>query len=283
MSEKASILDTLNKYISNQNNFPVLHPDAARLQSEITKQDPDLSQVKRLIRNDPTLTGEILKIANSPYYKGLGEVSTIKEASLRLGKDELFSIIIRVILRKNFSSNIPMIKKRQDQLWTHSVAAAFGSLWLCRHLKLMDLTSKAFIAGLLHDVGKLCLLSAVEQFMSDEQDKGQLTADLIEKILTNLHAKQGFDLLSSWHLPNIYCEITRDHHMDNYEESNTLLVVVRLADMVCKKVEAASPQEDLTFIMGSREADILGVKETSLALLEIAMEDAHIFQASSSR
>ena len=283
MSEKSSILDTLNKYISNQKNFPVLHPDAARLQSEITKKDPDLSQIKRLIRNDPTLTGEILKIANSPYYKGLGEVSTIKEASLRLGNDELFSIIIRVILRKNFSSNIPMIKRRQDQLWTHSVAAAFGALWLCRHLKLMDLTSKAFIAGLLHDVGKLCLLSAVEQFMSDEQDKGQLTADLIEKILTNLHAKQGFDLLSSWHLPNIYCEITRDHHMDNYEESNTLLVVVRLADMVCKKVEAASPQEDLTFIMGSREADILGVKETSLALLEIAMEDAHIFQASSSR
>jgi HD-like signal output (HDOD) protein len=281
MNQKASILDTLKKYISNQKNFPVLHPDAAKLQGEITKNDPDLSRVKRLILNDPTLTGEILKIANSSYYKGLGEVSTIKEASLRLGNDELYNIIIRVILRKNFSSNMPRIKKRQDRLWTHSVAAAFASLWLCRHLKLTDLTSKAFIAGLLHDVGKLCLLSAIEQFMSDEQDKGQLTADLIEKILVNLHANQGFALLSSWHLPNIYCEIARDHHMENFGESNTLLVVVRLAYMVCKKVGAASPQEDFTFIMGSREADILGVKETSIALLEIAMEDAHIFQAAS--
>ena len=119
--------------------------------------------------------------------------------------------------------------------------------------------------------------------MTDEQDNDQLTADLIEKILTNLHAKQGCDLLSSWNIPNTYCEIARDHHMDNYEESDTLMVVVRLADMVCKKLEAASPQEDLTFIMGSREADILGVKETSIALLEIAMEDAHIFQAASPR
>nr|WP_321404581.1 HDOD domain-containing protein [uncultured Desulfobacter sp.] len=277
MNEKASILDTLKKYIANQKNFPVLHPDAAKLQNEITKKDPDPSRVKRLILNDPTLTGEILKIANSSYYKGLGEVATIKEASLRLGNDELYNIIIRVILRKNFSSNIPMIKKRQDQLWTHSVAAAFASLWLCRHLKLVDLTPKAFIAGLLHDVGKLCLLSAVEQFMSDEQDKGQLTADLTEKILLNLHANQGFALLSNWHLPSSYCEIARDHHMDNYEESNMLLVVVRLANMVCNKMETASPQEDITFIMGSREVDILGVKETSIALLEIAMEDAHLY------
>lgn len=277
MTEKASILDTIKKYIANQENFPVLHPDAAKLQSEITKNQPDISRVKRLIRNDPTLTGEILKIANSPYYKGLGEVSTIKEASLRLGNDELFGIIIRVILRKNFSSKIPIIRKRQDQLWTHSVATAFASLWLCRHLKLADFTSKAFIAGLLHDVGKLCLLSAIEQLMINEQDNVQLTLDLIEKILVNLHAKQGFALLSSWHLPNIYCEIARDHHMENYENSNTLLVLVRLADMVCKKVEAAAPQEDLTFIMGSREADILGVKETSLALLEIAIEDANIY------
>ena len=280
MNKKAPILETLKKYISDRNNFPVLHPDAARLQDEITKKNPDLSRVKQLILNDPTLTGEILKVANSPYYKGLGEVSTIKEAALRLGQNELFNITIRVILRKNFSSKIPMIRERQDNLWAHSVAAAFASLWLCRHLKFMDLIPKAFIAGLLHDMGKLCLLSAVEQLMIAEKDNVKLTADLVEKILVNLHEKQGFALLSAWHLPDLYCRIARDHHVDNYEESATLLVVVRLANMVCNKLEANGPQEDLTFIMGSREADILGVKETSIALLEIAMEDADLVKAS---
>lgn len=274
MNKKTSILDTLKKYILDQKSLPVLHPNAARLQNEITQKDPDLSRIKQLVRNDPTLTGEILKVANSSYYKGLGDVSTIKEAILRLGENELFNIIIRVILRKNFSSNIPSIKKRQDQLWAHSVAAAFASLWLCRHLKLMDLIPKAFIAGLLHDMGKLCLLSAIERLIIAEKDNAKLTADLVDKILINLHEKQGFTLLSAWHLPDIYCGIARNHHMDNFEESNTLLVVVRLANMVCNKMEVNDPQEDLTFIMSSREADILGVKETSIALLEITMEDA---------
>ncbi|WP_320040680.1 HDOD domain-containing protein [uncultured Desulfobacter sp.] len=274
MNPKASILETLREYISNQKNFPVLHPDAATIQDEITKKDPELSRVKQLIIKDPTLTGEILKVANSSYYKGLGEVSTIKEAALRLGQDELFNIVIQVILRKNFSSNTPMIKERQDKLWAHCVATAFATLWLCRHLKLSDLIPKAFIAGLLHDIGKLCLLSAIEQFMTAEKDNAKLTPDLVEKILVNLHEKQGFALLSAWHLPDIYCRIARDHHIDEYEESDTLLVVVRLADMVCHKMDANNPQEDLTFIMGSRETDILGIKETSIALLEIAMEDA---------
>lgn len=280
MNKKTSILDTLKKYISDQNNFPVLHPDAARLQDEVTKKNPDLAQVKKLVLNDPTLTGEILKVANSPYYKGLGEVCTIKEAALRLGKNELFNMIIRVILRKKFSSNLPMIRKRQDKLWTHSVASAFASLWICRHLELVDLIPKAFIAGLLHDMGKLCLLSAIEQLMIAEKDNAKLTADLVEKILVNLHGKQGFALLSAWHLPDIYCRIARDHHMDNYEESDTLLVVVRVANMICNKMEANNSEEDLTFIMGSRETDILGLKETSVALLEIAMEDAGLAGAS---
>ncbi len=151
-----------------------------------------------------------------------------------------------------------MIRARQDKLWAHCVATAFASLWLCRHLKLSDLIPQAFIAGLLHDIGKLCLLSAIEQFMAADKDNAKLTPELVEKIMLILHEKQGFALLSAWHLPDIYCRIARDHHIDDYEASDILLVVVRLADMVCNKVEANNPQDDLSSIMGSREADILG-------------------------
>lgn len=269
--DKPTLIDTLQKHINDQENFPVLNPDAAKIQAEITKPDPDLDAVKKLIRTDPTLTGEILKVANSSYYKGLGEVSTIKEAALRLGQDEIFSITMRVILKKNFSSDHPMVKKHQDRLWNHSVACGYATLWLARHLKMEDLLSQAFIAGLLHDMGQLCLLSAAEKLLADSRFK--LTEPLIEKLLDSFHTKQGYALLKKWQLPDQYCRIARDHHAREVDESDTLLLLVRLANWICHKLERKDPEEDLSAIMGSQEVDVLSVGETDVALLEIAMED----------
>lgn len=274
MNQKATILDTIKKYIADQEHFPVLNPDAVTLQKEITGKDPDLGKIRKLIQTDPTLTGEILKMANSPYYQGLGEISTIKEAALRLGQETLFSLVVTSIHKQNFTSKNPLIKKLQSRLWNHSVSCAIGTQWLARHLNFTDLLSKAFIAGLLHDMGKLCLLSALEKMMASENTDNTLTPAVVKKILDTLHGKQGFLLLKQWHLPDLYCTIARDHHMEAYDMSDMLLVMVRLSNMVCKKIETGDPGEDFSYIMSSHEADILGIKETGIALLEIALEDA---------
>ena len=274
--DKPTLLDTLQKHINDQDNFPVLNPDAAKIQAEIVKPDPDLEAVKKLIRTDPTLTSEILKMANSSYYKGLGEVSTIKEAALRLGQDEIFTTTMRVILKKNFSSSHPLVRKHQDRLWNHSVACGFATLWLARHLKMGDLVSKAFIAGLLHDMGQLCLLSAAEKLLEDSRFK--MTEPLIEKLLINFHTQQGYTLLKKWQLPDQYCRIARDHHTPEADESDPLLLMVRLANLICNKLSDNDPDEDLSGIMGSGEVDILNVKETDIALLEIALEDRDLIR-----
>lgn len=274
--DKPTLIDTLKKHINDQDNFPVLNPDAARIQAEIVKPEPDLEAVKKLIRTDPTLTGEILKVANSSYYKGLGEVSTIKEAALRLGQDEIFSTTMRVILKKNFSSSHPLVKKHQNRLWNHSVASGFATLWLARHLKMADLVPKAFIAGLLHDMGQLCLLSAAEKLLEDSRFK--LTEPLIEKLLDSFHTQQGYTLLKKWQLPDHYCRIARDHHAPDIEESDALLVMVRLANLICNKLAQNNPEEDLSAVMESPEVDLLNVKETDVALLEIALEDRELIQ-----
>ncbi len=276
MNQEITILDTLNKYIADQDAFPVLNPDAVKIHQEIVKSDPDLGAVKKLIQTDPTLTSELLKTANSPFYKGLGEISTIKDAALRMGQEELFSIIIKIIHKQNFSSANPMIKKRQSRLWDHSVACAYGSRWVAKHLKLDELLPMAFIAGLLHDMGKLCLLSALEKMVVANDSGITLTPSLVEKILDSLHAEQGYALLMRWNLPSHYCCIARDHHAQDYDVSDLLLVVVRLVNMVCEKMDRGDPDEDLSYIMGAKEADFLGIKETGIALLEIALEDTRL-------
>jgi len=274
MNKELKIIDIVKQYIASEDSFPVLNPQAIKLQDQITKSDLDFTVINKLIQMDPMLTSAILKIANSPFYQGLGEVETIKEAMVRLGQNELVNIIMRVIHKQNFSSSNPMIKGFQKRLWNHSVSCAIGTLWTARYLKMEELIPKAFIAGLLHDMGKLCLLSALEKMLTSDIPGFTLTQDLVDKILEGLHTGQGYELLTRWHLPVHYCCIARDHHIDAYDFSDILLTIVRLVNMVCGKMEKNDSEGGLAFIIGSREADALGISETGVALLEIALEDA---------
>ena len=277
MNDKPGILEVIRSYISNQDTFPILNPEAAKIQSEIVKQSPDLEAVKNLVKTDPTLTSEILRVANSSYYKGLDQVSTIKEAAMRLGQNELFNIIMRVIHRQMFISKNPLISGYQKLLWDHSVACAVASLWLTRHLKMTDLLPQAYIAGLLHDIGKLCILSGLEQMMVKEKNAPLLTPELVGQIQVFQHQQMGFELLTRWRLPDQYCRVARDHHIEAFDTTDSLLLVVRLANNVCNIMEKSASKEDRVEIMGSLEADLLSIKDTGLALLEIALEDAGFF------
>ncbi len=274
MPQKASIIEIIKQQIKKEESLPVLSPKALTIQKEATKEDPDFEVLARLIRMDPTLTGQVLKTANSPFYRGLGSVDTINDAVVRLGQDEMVNIVMKVLHQQNFRSSHPLIRPYQIRLWNHSVSCAIGSLWTVKYLSMEDLTSKAFIAGLLHDMGKLYLLTAIEKTFQSKTAAFKPPPQLIDKILDNLHSAMGYNLLTKWHLPEQYRIIARDHHTDEYDHSNMLLLIVRLVNAVCMKIETNGPETDLAGIVSSKEADILGMPEIGVAELEIALEDA---------
>ncbi len=276
MQQKASIIDIIKQQLKKDDSLPVLNPKALKIQGEATKSDPDFNVLARMIRMDPTLTSQVLKTANSPFYRGLGDVETIKDALVRLGQNTMVNIIMKVIHQQNFTSSNPLIRSYQKRLWSHSVSCAIGSLWTAKYLSMEELIPKAFIAGLLHDMGKLYLLTALEKILASKTAGFKPTPQLIEKILDNLHSVLGFSLLTKWYLPEQYRLIARDHHAQEYDRSDMLLVIVRLVNNVCIKMEKNDPQADLSGIVSSREADLLGIPEIGVAELEIALEDARI-------
>lgn len=274
MPEQVSIIDIIKQQIKKEESLPVLSPKAMAVQKEAIKEEPDFDVLSRLIRMDPTLTGQVLKTANSPFYRGLGGVDTIKDAVVRLGQDEMVNIIMKELHQKNFRSSHPVIKSYQIHLWNHSVSCAIGSRWTVKYLSMDELIPKAFIAGLLHDMGKLYLLTAIEKIFQSKTAEFKPPPQLIDKILDNLHSAMGYNLLTKWHLPEAYRVIARDHHTDEYDISDMLLLIVRLVNRVCNKMEDNSSKTDLSGIISSKEADILGMTEIGVAELEIALEDA---------
>ena len=95
---------------------------------------------------------------------------------------------------------------------------------------------------------------------------------LIDEIMTTLHTEQGHSLLKHWNLPDIYCDVARDHHAEALE-SNTFMAIVRLANMTCNKVGIGMSPDASTVPAVSHEADFLGVSEIDLAELEVSLDD----------
>ena len=93
MTDQDSLIDIINSQLtSGKAQLPIFNKTALRIQKEITKCDPDVQLIEKLIVSDQTLTGEVLKVSNSPFYKGLQQITTIHQAVLRLGINEVSSI-----------------------------------------------------------------------------------------------------------------------------------------------------------------------------------------------
>ncbi len=273
MNKEKSIIDILKSQMEKEDSLPVLSKNSLKLQNEITQKDPNLKKIEMMIKLDPSLASYVLKTANSPYYRGLEQIATIKEAMIRLGRIELCNIIIQAIHKNNFQSKDPFIREFQQALLNHSLSCAVGSFWTAKYLELEDMIPKSFIAGLLHDMGKLYLLAAFEKIKTKKMIKNYPANSLIEEIIAKFHAEQGFELLSYWNLPESLCKIAGDHHKEEFDQTDVLLVLVRCVNQVCNKMENGNKEEDTARIASSIEADILGISEIGLAEMEIAIED----------
>jgi len=273
MNQNRSIIDLLRTQLKKEESLPVLSKNSLGLQNEVIKKDPDLKKIEKMIKTDPSVTGHVLKMANSPFYRGLDQIATIKEAILRLGSVELGNLILQAVHKKNFQSRDPFIRLHQQKLLNHSILCAMGSFWTAKHLDLDDLVQQSFIAGLLHDMGKLYLLTAFEKMKTNNVMENQPPSTLVEQIIARLHPKLGHELISHWNLPESLCRIAGDHHSPEFDRNDILLALVRCVDQVCNKMERGNREEETAMIASSAEADILGISEIGLAEMEIAIED----------
>jgi len=161
-----------------------------------------------------------------------------------------------------------------QKLWVHSLACATGAKWLAKKTGYINLAAESFMGGLLHDIGQLALLKVLDDIQRNKESKAPFSDTLISEILDRMHVDTGYQLTTSWSLPEAYCSIVADHHKDDFDGNNILLVIVRLSDKACKKIGKSLHPDTSLSLVSSLEAHLLGIKEITLAELEIIVEDA---------
>jgi HD-like signal output (HDOD) protein len=275
MSEERGLIEYLNEYLSGgQVLLPVSNMAGLRLRQEISRADANPKEIERLIMTDQALTAQVLKIANSAFYRGLHKVTSVREAILRLGMLEISNIITLVTQKQAFRSQDPFIAELLEKLWQHSVACAVGAQWLAQSCNFRMILNEAFLAGLLHDIGKLFLLTVMETTQLSEKFDLRFNPQMIQQALADLHTEYGYSLLKSWNFPEVYYQVTHEHHRENYDFKNDLLVIVRMADQTCRKMGIGSGVDPGILLGATPEATLLGLSEIAIAELQIKMEDS---------
>lgn len=277
MAEQKSFVDIVDSQLnSEETQLPVFNKTAMRIQKEIAKKDPDVNLIEKLIISDQALTGEILKVSNSSFYKGLQEIATIHQAVVRLGINEVSNITTLVTHKNHFRSKDPVLNQIMRDLWRHSVGCAIGSHWLAGQCGLQGIKHESFFAGLLHDVGKLHILKIADNLKKNNGAGIQISNALLTEAMDNLHAECGSTLMHHWNLPGKYCDIARDHHKEDFDSKNLLLALVRMSDIACHKLGIGMEKEPSVVLAASPEAEVLRISEVGLANFEIFLEDTHL-------
>jgi hypothetical protein len=171
MTAPVSLLDVVNRAIeADKVPLPVFSAAASRIQQELAKKEPDIRIIEKVITADQALSSQVLKIANSAFYRGLTEVSTVRAAIMRLGMKEVENIVLLATSQRHFKSNDKMLRQVMKKLWQHSVGCAYGAVWLSKRYAYGIDQGQAFFAGLFHDVGKLFILMVIEQVKGTNKD-----------------------------------------------------------------------------------------------------------------
>ena len=274
MKQEESLIEIADEFIDSDKT--VLLPfdrNTIRIQQEIGKEEPDTRLLQKLVVSDPALTSQLLRMANSAFYRGLTKVSTVRNAMVRMGITEVANIVFIVTHGKNYHSKDAVMRGILAKLWAHSVGCAIGSQWLALRRGFRDHCHEAFIAGLLHDVGKLFLITTIDAIMTSGRITSRPPPELISELMDSMHTKYGHSLLKNWNLPEDYCEVALRHHEEECGD-DMLLLLVRLGNFACNKM-GIGPHEDPSLLLAATpEAHSLGLSELDLAELEIKLEDS---------
>lgn len=265
---------TIKRLLSNQPaELLVFHPVAMKLQEMLAEENFTIEEVIRLINDDPSLATQILKLANSSYYAGRARVETIKDAVVRLGAQQVSNLALAVSQASLHASDNPVLDRFMTDLWHHSHACAIGCRWVAEHAGMRHLAEQAYMSGLLHDVGKLYLLKAVERLTKNGVATVALEGEMMLEIFAELHAEQGARILRHWSLPELYCTVAADHHLEARDPDNQVLAIARLVNAACREAGLSLSSEPAVPLTTLPELADVGLSDLECAELAVVLED----------
>jgi len=199
----------------------------ARVTQIVNKRDYTVQELAKAVQSDQVLTAAVLRYANSPRHMPPMPITSLERAIMHIGANELVRCAIAGTLGQSATLPGPLAAARY-RVWRDAVLGAN----LAQEIGLMrgQPADVSFLAGLLHDFGKVVILAALDQTLKTAP---QMTASRWIGIVDSAHVEAGVRAAREWRLPPTLVEVIRAHHGATSSSSvRTLVEVVQIVDAV---------------------------------------------------
>jgi HD-like signal output (HDOD) protein len=223
MKDKEKILAVIQTYIAKMPALPTTVSKILQIANDPKTSPSDLNQVISL---DPVLMGRVMKLINSAYYSQTNKITSLVRAIIMLGINTVKNLALSTAVLGQLSAKGNFTALNIDGFWRHSlcvgVTAKLIAIQRKRDPKILE---EYFVAGLLHDIGKIPLnnkLSTeyVNALSLTDKERAPLYI-LEERILEVNHCEVGRLIIKNWNLGPVMEDVVFFHHfIDQYPGTN---------------------------------------------------------------
>jgi putative nucleotidyltransferase with HDIG domain len=213
--------------------LPVFPRAAREVVRQVANPDVGPREMEAVASVDPVLAGRLIQTANSAYYSPRMPIGNILQAVTYIGTETARRVLLAAAIRGNFSS------PQSHQLWNHSLDVAQTAEQVALHASVKIDPSQAFLAGLIHDIGRLAFAIMPAAFQERFQrltDGGCPPAEVEICLSGRCHDEVGAEALEQWKFPPDIIEAVRWHHRPE-RSSLPLSSLLYLAEFVTESQE----------------------------------------------
>ncbi len=224
-AKDAFVSDLLDDLANNRLTLPTLPEIALKIRRAV--DDPCLTGAKlaKLVSTDAALSARLLQVANSVFFRGLNPVENVHTAVVRLGLVCVRNVVTSLVMNQLYQAKkTARVKKQLQTLWLHGAKVAAISNVLARRTAGLD-AEEAMLAGLIHDIGALPILSRAASTPEIADDPATL-----QSIIDEYHPRIGKRILEAWNFPEALVTVAAEHENLAYDSGDkadyTDLVIV---------------------------------------------------------
>jgi putative nucleotidyltransferase with HDIG domain len=232
--------------IRNVRDLPSLPVVVMEVLKSFEQQDVNIGALADKISKDQALAAKTMRLANSSFYGLQRKVTTIQQAITILGFDSIRALIAAAAVTDVFAGKT-QAGFDSKAFWRHSIGAALCAKMIARHLKLNQ--DYAFVSGLLHDIGKLVL---VTRFPAEYAEAMRYRAkhdcypmDAERAVLGVDHAAAGKALAEYWKFPPMMLTAIANHHAPEARDMGEIPAVVHVAEAIAHALGLTHHDDDL--------------------------------------
>ncbi len=262
--------------LARATTLPILPGVVAQVLKLTENTNASARDYERIISQDASMAAKVLRTANSPYFGGGGQITTLPRALMQLGTNTVRSICMTVafqssLMKKTFNRRFDV-----THYWQHSLAVACAAKLLAR-LKRSPLAEEAFVAGLVHDIGKL----VIAMFLSLEanpiynlvEDAKLSDYEAEQQVLELTHQEIGRMAAERWGLPEMFYSPIAEHHTPTEDvlEIDMLTAFVHVGNALAYQIDLGFSPAGTMNSIDPLVFDFLEIPEAQYDPLRIAV------------